>query len=598
MRPTPRRVRHTATALAVTCLLAIAATATSASAESARGLARPAAAAAQEAVDHDMDHPPMSGTASVDDSGAWTTSGTFRTKDGWWASPIHVAALDDGRLWFVGIARNADPPETATESRRVSWLFTPPAPGQPVPAETTITEITEPVAISMTAWGTRILDDDFYCMGATFDRTGRVVTAGGTRAAVSIAGEGTLAFGLPYLSTFDAGTWRRGPTMAAPGALGTSGRWYPTATRLANGSILVTGGFELIDLRNPNQPGGLPNLTVETYDPQTGAQRVLSDAEHTPPAIHAGDYTHVFVLPFDQPQDLLMIGERQVPVIGSASTANSLAVAAPRRPGPEDDRPGYGTSSVMLPIRVENGDHGYTNGAVLVASGNMHTDYEHTANVFDPVLRTWSGSLELGTARHHPSTLALPDGRILIVNGHDMSGGTGPQHAQYVDPRHDFMVTTGTADSGLTRGYHSVAALLPDGRVFVAGGRGMDRATTLEKPSYQIYTPVYPDGPAPQVVQAPATWDYGSLKSVTTTGPPPAEFVLLSPASMTHSFDMNGRSVQIPLGRTFSTPDGTAHLSTVGAPANSHVAPPGTYWLFAVSAAGVPSAGVPVRIGS
>ena len=51
---------------------------------------------------------------------------------------------------------------------------------------------------------------------------------------------------------------------------------------------------------------------------------------------------------------------------------------------------------------------------------------------------------------------------------------------------------TGSAASGEVRGYHNVALLLPDGRVFIAGGRSMgESGPEDEKPSFRYLYPPY-----------------------------------------------------------------------------------------------------------
>ena len=63
--------------------------------------------------------------------------------------------------------------------------------------------------------------------------------------------------------------------------------------------------------------------------------------------------------------------------------------------------------------------------------------------------------------------------------------------------------------------YHSVAVLLPDGRVYVAGGGGTPLVT--DQKSAQIFSPPYLfKGPRPTVSSAPATLEYGSTAFVGT----------------------------------------------------------------------------------
>lgn len=525
---------------------------------------------------------------------AWSSISTFRTTDGWYASPIHATVLTDGRIFFVGIARAAEPPVATTPLRKVAWVWTPPAMGEPIPATTTITEIVEPVELNSTELGTvYFVNDDFYCMGATLTYDGRVVTAGGTRTVKVLETGVQHTFGLPYETIFDGTSWtRQSGSMLGTGVFGQPTRWYPTLTRLPDKRTLVTGGLEVIV--GPDNIG-FSNRTVETYDTDTGARTLFSDLSQTPTSIQARDYSHTFVLPYaTAPYDLVVFGEAGIPTFG-LSTAPGAWVTGTARPGNGGATTNWGTSSAMLPIRVPNGEWGYVNGAILQAGGDMHTAFEHSVDVYDPVFG-WRPTLDLGAPRHHPSTVELPDGRTLIVNGHDMdNGGVSVQQAQYLDPATGFSIANGTSLSGVTRGYHSIALLLPDGRVLVAGGRDRDTKTSLEKPTYQIYTPDYLSRTRPVINAAPTTISYGNLFGVGVLGPVPTEVMLLGLGSMTHSFDSNQRAIELPMGSIPGT-NGAPTLVVAGAPGDTHVAPPGDYLLVVLDANRTPSAARIVRL--
>lgn len=523
---------------------------------------------------------------------AWTSSTTVRTADGWYATPVHATLLPDGRVLFSGIARNADPPTATATQRRVSWVMPIQALGSSMAASTVITEIKQPVTYDVPLSSTSFIYDDLICAGQTLTADGKVVTAGGTRASKTTASTTLYISGLPTETKFDGTTWTQYPgTMLATGTNGSANRWYPTVTRLPDTRLLVTGGYEDV------APVPAPLAAVETLDPNTGARTVFSDRATTPASITNRDYTHVFVLPTTtSANDLLMIGEQSVAV--EASTA------APGLYTTMTGRPGYtgaaglnwGTSSLMLPIRTTDNQWGYHNGSVLVASGNMGSAYQHRADIFDPITGAWKSSIELQVNRHHPSSVNLPDGRVLLVNGHDSAGDQQVRKAQYIDPAQNFKVSLGTADGGVVRGYHSIALLLPDGRVLVGGGRDQSSDSSLEKPTFQFYLPDYLTKPRPVITSAPTQLNFASLAAITTTGPAPSEVVLVGLGSMTHSFDTNQRYVQLPVGLNRTNANG-ASLVITGTPANSHVAPPGYYMLFVLDANRVPSVAKVVHVG-
>ena len=276
-------------------------------------------------------------------------------------------------------------------------------------------------------------------MGATLTHDGRVVTAGGTRTVRSLESGLQHTFGLPYETIFDGTSWVRQPgTMLGTGLFGYPTRWYPTLTRLPDRRTLVTGGLEVI--AGPDNIG-FSNRTIETYDTDTGERTLFSDQAQTPAAIQAPRLLAHLRAPLRhgavRPGRLRRVRDPDARPEHPARCAGSRR---PARPGNGGETTNWGTSSAMLPIRTPNGEWGYVNGAVLQASGDMHTPFEQRVDVWDPLFG-WLGSHDLGAPRHHPSTVILPDARTLIVNGHDMvNGGVSVQQAQYVDPAHGFDV--------------------------------------------------------------------------------------------------------------------------------------------------------------
>jgi hypothetical protein len=137
------------------------------------------------------------------------------------------------------------------------------------------------------------------------------------------------------------------------------------------------------------------------------------------------------------------------------------------------------------------------------------------------------------------------------------------------------------------RGYHSTAVLLPDGRVLSAG----DNFAPGGGSKLEIYSPPYLfRGDRPVIAGAPsaATWG-GSLDIATPSAVHRA--VLMRPASVTHTNDMNQRHVEL----SFTT-GGSGIVAT--APPSPSVAPPGWYMLFLLNDAGVPSVAHWIRLGT
>lgn len=207
----------------------------------------------------------------------------------------------------------------------------------------------------------------------------------------------------------------------------------------------------------------------------------------------------------------------------------------------------------------------------------------------------WSRGADMAFPRTNVNAVLLPDGTILVIGGQrNGKWNPAPGHvleAEIYDPATDRWTTTGPMQ--FPRQYHSIAVLLPDGRVLTAGGVNPEPGVPeRDQRNMELFTPAYLlMGPRPTVTAAPDTVAYGTSFAIDT--PDAAQIdrvVLLRPASVTHHTDGGARYIKIPItGRT-------ASQLTVTAPANGNIAPPGYYLLFIVDGNGIPSVGCFVRI--
>ncbi len=228
-------------------------------------------------------------------------------------------------------------------------------------------------------------------------------------------------------------------------------------------------------------------------------------------------------------------------------------------------------------------------------------------------------------------SVVLPDGKILAVGGTstDDYGGHGgggqyipgplhspvyspgtvspqpatqsssPQYAPIlIDPTNGSFLTM--APQAVPRLYHSLALLLPDGRVLSLGGAHakapvVPAPTSNVLPGYsgEIFSPPYLScGFRPSIDSAPRGSSFGAMIDVTVTHGaerPIQNFVMLRPAAVTHHFDNDQRYIELAFscGAPSSEPNGmVTEVCSVWLPPVSY-GPPGYYMLFAVESNGL-----------
>ncbi len=539
----------------------------------------------------------------------WSAKSTLKTTDGWYAAPVHSALLPDGRILAWGLQRPVASPTPATATRRAAWAFTPTSYTKAPPPLTTVHLVEEPVEISLEALPDGYREDDLYCSGHALTALGKLFTAGGNRRDLHTT-TASESYGVDSQTLYDYqnDTWSRLSEKligVSPG--GGKTRWYPTVTKLPDGRMLIQGGFDKV------LPTPVWNGTAEIWDPNTNSNVLVSPYGWTPPELMNSSYTHSFVLPKTVAgKDVLSFGEPGAPTLmGTTTSTASWAVRNGKpRPGSEawnaarvangrnrwdsSTAPGWGASTTTLELQIADGANGYRNGAVVIAGGPPSVAQLGQIDTYDPVLDVWRpGRLEV--ERNFPLTIGLPDGRILTLGG---GGTTDPdvRKAEYLDPRANFATALGSTDSGEVRGYHATGLLLPDGRVFLGGGRDISKSGTFEKPSLRYYYPDYMKKVRPQLLIAPTEITAGSPYAV-WTDKPVSQLVMVALGSQTHSIDMNQRVVELPvLANIASKPSANAVIA--GSLPSARTLLPGFYMLFALDSNRVPSIAKIVKVNS
>ncbi len=285
----------------------------------------------------------------------------------------------------------------------------------------------------------------------------------------------------------------------------------------------------------------------------------------------------------------------------------------------------------MLPIRLSGAggalnDFGYHNGSILCVGGyrrvqpppSEQLEMLKQIDAFDPLASPgWFASADLVEKRHHPMTVLLPDGQVAVIGGHDSPTQASPplHRVEYVNLRSNagsMSIAQGThwdpfPHNEEHRGYHAVALLLPDGRVFVGSGKDGTKTVGFEKANFRILSPPYMQGPRPQILaigdkdlkrqgvggDRPTTT---GLSVLMPTQSQPSEAVMMALGSMTHSYDMAQRYVEVAISNVVP---GTEQLGQytldVTTPPQAWT-PPGYYMLFVLDQNQVPSPSVIVHL--
>ena len=236
------------------------------------------------------------------------------------------------------------------------------------------------------------------------------------------------------------------------------------------------------------------------------------------------------------------------------------------------------------------GDHYYGSGVLLPdgPSGSSKVmliagDQSAATEVLDAenLGAGWSPRAPLPQTRRNANSVLTPDGAIITIGGNALDNFTTPRFdALRYDPAAN--TWTSLAAQAESRGYHSTALLLPDGRIVSAGDDGPSGGGG-QSDEIEVFSPPYLfKGARPVIGSAPDQVAYGATFAVGTLDTDIASAVLVAPGAVTHSNDMHQRL--IPLTMTPSTGG-----LTLTAPATAAIAPPGYYMLFLVNAQGVPS---------
>jgi hypothetical protein len=390
---------------------------------------------------------------------------------------------------------------------------------------------------------------DMFCNGMVVLPDGRAFVNGGTLQYDPFHGE--LRSAVYDLTT---GAFTDVQSMA-------HGRWYPTVTNLADGTLMTFSGL--------SETGGT-NTTAEIYSASTGWSAQIG-SPFTPPL-----YPRMTLLPNGK---VFYSGSTtQSRLFDPVAKTWSGVVATTNYGGTRT----YGTS-VLLPLTPANN---YKPVVMIMGGGNPSTA---TTELIDLSASTpkWVNGPSMSQPRIEMNATMLPNGKIIALGGslNDEDTGTASLNADLYDPPTNTFSSAG--QNAFARLYHSNSLLLPDATVLFIGG---NPARGTYEQHMEIYSPAYlfnPDGTLasrPAITGVPSAGiGYGSAFQVQTPDATSiSSVVLMRPGAPTHAFDMEQRLVAM----NFTAGSGVLNVT---APPNSNIAPPGYYLVFILNSSGVPS---------
>lgn len=431
-------------------------------------------------------------------------------------------------------------------------------------------------------------------------------------------------------------------------------RWYSTAEALADGTIVMMGGFTSGGYINRNYPniepnGGGSQNTYEFHPARPEDPPILPFLTRTS---GLNSYVHAFLMPSGN-------------MFLQANYSTTLWNYDTNTETPLPDMPGqivrvYPASGAvaMLPLTPANG----YSPTILFCGGSDMPD-EAWGDFAYPRIDTWDYPASTdchqiepepadGSAPVYVKTddmldprtmgqfIILPDGKLLVVNGAvngtagyaqrtytietwgDMPYGeslaNGPVFTPAIydpnAPAGSRWSNAGLEASTIPRMYHSSAMLLPDGSVIIAGSNPNVDVNTTAQVTYPteyraeiFYPPYFGASTRPQPSGVPTELTYGG-ESFDITIPPSSYSGSANDAAentvvavtrggfTTHAMNMGQRYLQ--LNNTYTVKaDGTIVLHCSQMPPVPEIFQPGPGLLF-VTIKGIPSNGTFVRVGS
>ena len=279
---------------------------------------------------------------------------------------------------------------------------------------------------------------------ATLLSNGKVLVAGG------FVLKPYCSAGIDSAELYDpsAGTFSSTVSMSVP-------RYAQTSTLLANGDVLVAGGFTY-DQSGCSEADASPAVkSAELYDHALGSFEPTGSM-----AEERGGHTAT------------LLADGKVLVAGGSNT-DSFKLLYQYDEGSVAAEVYDPATGVFTPAgNMTAGRIGHTatllaDGKVLITGGWTSSSPVATAELYDPFTGTFSATGSMTSARGAHTATILPDGGVLITGGIFDSTNAGSDTAEIYDPSTGSFAATGSME--VARRSHT-ATLLPNKTVLVVGG--------------------------------------------------------------------------------------------------------------------------------
>ena len=387
--------------------------------------------------------------------------------------------------------------------------------------------------------GTRRLittPNDLFCAGHVLLPDGRALVVGGTKSYHPFLGSNTI-----YAFNFDTEAYERLPNMA-------HGRWYPSVVTMPDGRQVIAAGL------NEN---GVSYTTNEIFNPKTNTISQLPGARSFPlyPRLQLAENGKIFHSLTASPGFWDPLANTYQKVGGVITTVNT-AVA----------------SCFVGDVRDQN--------LIDIGGGWPATNKTRIIKLNAP-MPVFQDGPSLSAAKAYTGCVNLPDGNLFEANGGNDNTfvGASLEASMLASTTSNWTAMT-SLPIGEHRVYHSVLALLDDGRVLSMTSNpnsGAPRSTSV-----LAYSPPYLfKGQRPVITIAPTIVNYGGTYPVSSTavaGTTVQKMMITSAPAPTHGQDTGQRSLSIPILN-----------GTITLPTESTIMPPGMYRLWAIDTSGVPS---------